>query len=332
MKIGNIVIEKTAALAPMASVADHAYRQMCKKYGAASLVGEMCSAKGLVYALRKNAERSKSAALLHVTPDEFPMGVQLFGSDPHMMALACKKAVAFQPQFIDINMGCPVQKVIKTGAGSALMKTPRLAAEIASACVDAVDIPITAKIRKGFDDNTITAVETAVLLQQAGVCAITVHGRTRQQMYAPPVDIDIITAVKQAVDIPVIGNGDVTSPQLVQEMYQKTGCDLVMIGRGSYGRPWIFEEISAYLAHGVILPPKALSERMEIMLEHVSLACADKGEKVAVRESRKLVSWYVKGVQGAAKLRAACGTLETYADVKAIAQLVLNTQSGDPSS
>lgn len=300
---------KTAALAPMASVADHAYRLMCKKYGAALVVGEMASSKGMFYSDRKTAE------LLAVTEEEYPMGVQLFGSEPDIMALACKKAAKFQPQFIDINMGCPVQKVVTTGSGSALMKTPQLAADIVKACVDAVDLPITVKIRKGFDDSCVNAVELACMLEEAGASAITVHGRTKRQMYNPPVDIDIIKAVKQAVSIPVIGNGDVTTPQLAKEMYEKTGCDLVMVGRGSYGHPWIFEEIGRYLTDGTLLPPKSIDERLEIMLEHISLICQFKGERQGIRESRKHAAWYVKGMHGAAKFRNACGALDSYQDV-----------------
>lgn len=316
MKIGNITIKKTAALAPMASVADRAYRYMAKHYGAALVVGEMASAKGMFYSDRKTAE------LLEVTDYEYPMGVQLFGSEPDIMAKACKLAAKFEPQFIDINMGCPVHKVVATGSGSALMKTPKLAQEIVCACVDAVDIPITAKIRKGFDDSCVNAVEMACLLEEAGVSAITVHGRTKRQMYAPPVDIDIIKAVKDAVSVPVIGNGDITTPQLAKEMYDKTGCDLIMVGRGSYGRPWIFEEIEAYLKDGTLLPEKSVAERLEIMTEHISLICKMKGEKMGIRESRKHASWYVKGMHGAAKLRNLSGQLSTFEDVLNFVKLV----------
>ena len=318
IQIGKCYIKQTAALAPMASVADKAYRYMCKKYHASYMVGEMASAKGLCYSDRKTAE------LLAVTDEEMPMAVQLFGSEPEFMAKACKIAAKYQPSVIDINMGCPVNKVVSTGAGSALMKTPQLAAEIVKACTDAVDIPITVKIRKGFDDTCINAVELALMLEEAGAAAIAVHGRTRKQMYTPPVDIDIISQVKQAVKVPVIGNGDITTPQLAKEMYEKTGCDLIMIGRGSYGHPWIFEEVEHYLETGVLLQPKPLEERMEIMLEHVSLICKFKGERTAMREARKHASWYLKGVHHAAKFRGICASLEHYEDIKALAAEVIN--------
>lgn len=309
-------IPRTAALAPMASVADHAYRLMCKKYGAAFVVGEMASAKGLCYSDKKTAE------LLTCTAEEFPMAIQLFGSEPEFMAKACKIAEQYHPQWIDINMGCPVHKVVSTGAGSALMRTPQLAADIVKACADATSIPITVKIRKGFDDTCINAPEMAVMLQEAGAQAITVHGRTRKQMYTPPVDVDIITQVKQAVSVPVIGNGDITTPQLAEEMYQQTGCDLVMVGRGSYGHPWIFEEISHYLETGELLPPKPLSQRLDIMMEHVELMCRLKGEKMAMREARKHAAWYLKGVRGAAHFRNLCSSLETFADMEHLAREV----------
>lgn len=327
LQIGKVSIERTAALAPMASVADRAYRYLCKKYGAALVVGEMASAKGLCYSDRKTAE------LLEVTATEYPMAIQLFGSEPEFMAKACKIAAKYEPQFIDINMGCPVHKVVTTGSGSALMKTPQLAAEIVKACVDAVDLPITVKIRKGYDDTCINAVEMAQQLEEAGASMITVHGRTKKQMYAPPVDIDIITQVKQAVSVPVVGNGDVVDPLSAKEMYDKTGCNLVMVGRGSYGHPWIFEEISTYLKTGTLLPEKPLEERMEIMLEHVSLICELKGERMAMREARKHASWYLKGVHHAAKFRNLCASLEQYEDIKLLAEEVLkvNREMGETS-
>lgn len=317
VQIGKIQLEQTAALAPMASVADTAYRMICKQYGASFVVGELASAKGLFHSDRKTSE------LLSVTEQESPMGVQLFGNSPDIMAWACQKAAAFAPAFIDLNMGCPVPKVVKTGSGSALMKSPRLAAEIAAACVSAVDLPITAKIRAGFDASTLTAVEMARRLEDAGVAAITVHGRTREQMYAPPVDLEVIAAVKQAVSVPVIGNGDVTSPLLAKQMYEQTGCDLVMVGRGSYGRPWIFQEIAHYLRTGELLPEKTLPEKLAIMQDHIALACRLKGEALAIRESRKIVAFYLKGVKGAASFRNACGTLQTFADVCTLSDQIL---------
>lgn len=320
MIIAKQLIKRTAALAPMASVADKAYRYMCKKYGASLVVGEMASAKGLCYSDRKTAE------LLSVTAAEFPMAIQLFGSEPEFMAKACKIAEQYEPQFIDINMGCPVPKVVSTGAGSALMKAPQLAADIVKACVDATAIPITVKIRKGFDDSCINAVELAQMLEQAGASAITIHGRTRKQMYQPPVDIDIIRQVKQAVTIPVIGNGDITTPETAKQMYEKTGCDLIMVGRGSYGRPWIFEEIETYLETNTRLPEKSLDEKMEIMLEHISLICQFKGEKIAMREARKHAAWYLKGIPHAAKFRNLCSNLEVYADIQQLVKQVQQMQ------
>lgn len=310
IKIGNHTIKKTAGLAPMASVADKAYRYMCKKFGASLVVSEMVSAKGLCYSDKKTAQ------LLECTANEYPMAVQLFGSEPEFMAKACKIASKYNPQFIDINMGCPVQKVISTGAGSALLKTPQIAQDIVKACVDATDIPITVKIRRGFDNNNINAVEMACLLEQAGASAIAVHGRTKQQMYTPGIDIDIIKKVKESISIPVFGNGDVFDAVSAKNMYDYTKCDLVLIARGSYGRPWIFEEIEAYLKDKTILPEKSLDEKLDIMLEHVSLICEFKGEKIAMKEARKHASWYLKGVRNAAKFRNLCSSLEKYDDIK----------------
>ncbi len=302
-------IKKTAMLAPMASVADKAYRYMCKKYGAVMVVGEMASAKGLCYSDKKTRE------LLEVTAYEQPMGIQLFGSEPEFFTKACKIAAEYKPLFIDINMGCPVHKVVATGSGSALMKTPELACDIVKACTDAVDIPISAKIRKGYDDNCVNAVEMAQMLEEAGISAISVHGRTKKQMYSPPVDIDIIEKVKESVSIPVIANGDITSPELAKNMYEHTNCDLVMIGRGSYGMPWIFEDIEHYFNTGQLLPLRSLDYKLDVMAEHISLICKFKGERLGMREARKHASWYLKGVKNAAKFRNLCGKLESYCDL-----------------
>ncbi|NMA79301.1 MAG: tRNA dihydrouridine synthase DusB, partial [Clostridiales bacterium] len=281
IKIGNVKINKTAALAPMASVADRPYRLMARRFGASYVVGEMVSSKGLFYSDRKAAE------LLSVTDEERPMAVQLFGDDPNFMANAISICEKYCPDIIDINMGCPVPKVAGNGSGASLMRDIRLGERIVKAMVQATDIPITAKIRKGWDDDNVNAVEYAKMLESAGVSAITIHGRTKVQMYTGRADWDIIKAVKNAVNIPVIGNGDVNSLDDCIRMYQYTNCDLVMIGRGSYGRPWIFEQIDRFFLDGTILPEPTTEEKMRIMLDHVRLILEDKGEKMGMREARK---------------------------------------------
>lgn len=317
IKIGSISIEKTAALAPMASVGDRAYREMCKSYGAAYLVGEMASAKGLFYSDKKTNQ------LLYVSEFEQPMAVQLFGDSPDFMARATKVAASYMPQIIDVNMGCPVPKVAGNGAGSALMKTPELAYSIVKAMVNETDIPITVKIRKGWDEENINAVEFAKLMQDAGAAAITIHGRTKQQMYHPPVDLDIIKAVKTALHIPVIGNGGITSAVEAKQMYDYTGCDLVMIGQATYGRPWIFEEIKSYLESGIIPTEKTPEERLSVMLKHIKLIVSYKGERQGMREARKHAAWYIKGLNGAAAFRNRCGALTTLAQLEEMIKEIL---------
>lgn len=320
IKIGNVTIEQTAALAPMASVADRAYRLMAKKYGAAYVVGEMASAKGLCYSDRKTAE------LLECTPEERPMAVQLFGDDPAYMAQAVEKVRAYQPDIIDINMGCPVPKVVNGGAGSALMKDPIRAAEIVRAVVSASEVPVTVKIRKGWDDHSVNAVEFAKRMEDAGAAAIAVHGRTRQEYYGPPADWEVIAQVKQAVSVPVIGNGDVTGGKTAAEMYRQTGCDLVMVGRGSYGRPWVFREIRAYLESGEELPPVSLEERLAVMREHVELICRYNGEYGGMRIARKHAAWYLKGLRGAAAFRKDSSSLETLEDFYRLQEKIRQAQ------
>lgn len=322
IKIGDHVIPKTAALAPMAGVADRAYRILCKEYGAAALVSEMVSAKGLCYGDPKTNE------LCTILPEERPMGLQLFGSEPDFMARAVTLVQKFEPDWIDINMGCPVPKVIGTGSGSALMKNIDLAAKVTEAAVAASDIPVTVKFRTGWDENSINAVEFAVAMQEAGASAVAVHGRTKMQMYSGKADWDIIRQVKKAVSIPVIGNGDVTDFDSCMKMYNETGCDLVMIGRGSYGNPFVFREIDAK-SRGIEYIPPTLEERMETMLYHIRLIIKHshgKPPEIAIRDARKHAAWYMSGCYGAASFRARCYQLSSYDEAQQMAEDFIKLQ------
>ena len=322
LKIGNVEIARTAALAPMAGVADRAYRLMCKKYGAAYVVSEMVSAKGICYSDRKTAE------LCTVTDEERPMAIQLFGSEPEFMAEAVKIVLEYRPDIIDINMGCPVPKVVGTGAGSALMKDIKLAAAVTEAAVKAAgDTPVTVKIRSGWSRESINATYLAWALEASGAAAITVHGRTRDMFYSGQSDNSVIKAVKSAVSIPVVGNGDVTDFKTCREMYEQTGCDLVMIGRGSYGNPFLFREIEAGLS-GTAYKPPSLEEKMQVMLEHIRLILelSEKCEELAMHEARKHAAWYMNGYYGSAKFRGRCYQLSSYAEAEALAQEFIELQ------
>ncbi len=316
--IGNVKIRKTAALAPMAGVADRAFRKVAKEFGAAYLVGEMASCKGLVYSDRKTAE------LLTVTEKERPMAIQLFGSEPEFVAPAVEIAERFFPDIIDINCGCPVPKVAGNGAGSALMKNPKLFGEIVSAAVKAAKVPVTVKIRKGWDEGSVNAVEIAKIAEECGASAVAVHGRTKNQMYNGKADWDIIAQVKQAVKIPVIGNGDVDSPESCEKMYKYTGCDLVMIGRAACGNPWLFRDIENYFSGKEPEPPPDTAERMRVMERHIKMLVEYKGEVIGMKEARMQTGWYLKGMPGAAKFRAQCGALSTLDDLKRLIDEVLS--------
>ncbi len=320
MKIGNIEFSGYAALAPMAGVADRAMRELCMNYGAAFCVSELISAKGITLGDRKSKE------LMECFPAETPKGIQLFGYEPKIMAEALRVAEKESPAFIDINMGCPAPKVAGNGGGSALMRDPKLAGEIVRECVRSASVPVTVKIRAGWDKQNITAVEVAKRCEDAGASAITVHGRTRDQMYAPPVDMDIIKAVKDAVGVPVIGNGDIDSPQSAAKMYEYTGCDFIMVGRAAMGRPWIFGGINAYLRDGTILPEPPLSERMRIMLKEIGLMMEYKGEHTALLEARKHTGWYMRGLRGAATLRRKCAEINCFEDVIQLSKLALQQE------
>lgn len=313
--IGNHTFEKTAALAPMAGVADASYRILAKEHGAVLLVSEMISAKGLCY------DSKGSAELCRITETERPMALQLFGSEPEFIARAAAMVQEYNPDFIDLNMGCPVPKVVNTGAGSALMKTPDLAAECVRAAVKESSVPVTVKMRIGWDANHINAAEFAKAMETAGAAAITVHGRTKTQLYSGNADWSQIAAVKAAVSVPVIGNGDICSAQDAAAMYAQTGCDLVAVGRATYGNPWIFKEIDSYFK-GIPYTLPTPEERMEMMLRHIRMIVegSKKPPEIAIREARKHASWYMTGHFGAAAFRARCYNLSSYEEAERLAE------------
>ena len=310
MQIGKLTLSGYAALAPMAGVADRAFRELCMEFGAGYCVSEMVSSKGIAYHSKKSAE------LMEISDREHPCGVQIFGTEPDTMADAARFALQYQPDVIDINMGCPAPKISGGGSGAALMKDPVLCGRIIKAVSAAVDLPVTVKIRSGFDFDHINAVEIAKIAEANGAAAITVHGRTRQQFYAPPVNYDIIRDVKRAVGIPVIGNGDVVDAQSAKRLYEYTGVDYIMIGRGALGNPWIFREVNAYLSEGRLLSKPDLDEKLDVLSRHITALVAYKGERVGMREARKHTAYYLRGFKNAAKLRNTAFSMETLDDLQ----------------
>ena len=310
MKIGNIKLEDPYILAPMAGVTDLPFRLLCKEQGAGLLCMEMISAKALQY------KNKNTKALLVIHPEEYPVSLQLFGSDPDIVSEMAKGIEELPFQILDINMGCPVPKVVKNGEGSALMKNPKLVYQIVSKTVKAIRKPVTVKIRKGFDDMHVNAAEIAKIVEEAGGAAVAVHGRTREQYYSGKADWEVIRQVKEAVSIPVIGNGDVVSGETALAMMKQTGCDGVMIGRAAQGNPWIFRELAEYGKTGVHLERPAKEMRKNAMLRHARLQIEFKGEYLGIREMRKHVAWYTKGMEGSAKLREAINRVESYDELE----------------
>lgn len=317
LKIGNVTLENNIILAPMAGVCDLPFRVLCKEQGAGLLCMEMVSAKGIYYRNR-NTE-----ILLATVPEERPVSLQLFGADADIMSEMAKRIEERPFDILDINMGCPVPKVVNNGEGSALMKQPKLAYEIISKMVKAIEKPVTVKIRKGFDDAHVNAVEIAKIAEEAGAAAIAVHGRTREQYYSGKADWDIIRQVKEAVSIPVIGNGDILTAQDVYEMRRQTGCDGFMIGRGAQGNPWIFRQILHYMETGKELPKPGIREVADMVLRHARAQIAFKGELMGMREMRKHAAWYTSGYKNSAKLRGKINEVETYGQLESLFESVV---------
>lgn len=317
--IGGVGLKSRVVLAPMAGVSDRAYRELCLSFGAGLCFSEMVSSKALSFNSKKSEE------LMEISLAERPCGIQIFGDEPLCMAQAAERALKNSPQLIDINMGCPAPKISTNGSGSALMRNPVLCGEIVKEVVKASDVPVTVKIRKGWDDESVNAVEVAKICEQAGASAITVHGRTRQQYYKPPVDYEIIRKVREAVSIPVIANGDIDSAQKACRVISETGCKLLMVGRASLGNPWIFSQINSYLSNPdePLYYPSA-EEKLDVMIGHIEKMCEYKGEHMALLQARKLVVGYFKGMKGAASLRNDAGRISKIEDLYALKERALS--------
>jgi len=312
MKIGNVQLNNKVFLSPMAGVTDLPFRLICKEKGCGMLYTEMINAKALCY----DDENTKK--MLKIEEEEHPIAVQIFGSEPEFMGKAAAIMNEYPNEILDINMGCPAPKVIKNGDGSALMRNPKLASEVLSSVVKNSKKPVTLKIRKGWDDDSVNAVEIAKIAEQCGISALAIHGRTREQFYSGKADWDIIEQIKQTINIPVIGNGDVFEVEDAVNMLEKTKCDAIMIGRGAQGNPWIFKRINHYMETGEILPEPTLEERITTAIKHMNLAVAEHGEYVAVREMRKHIGWYLKGLKNSAKYRDQINKITDYKEVIAM--------------
>lgn len=310
LRIGNVELDNPFILAPMAGVTDLPFRLLCREQGAGLLCMEMVSAKAIHFG-NKNTR-----ALMEIHPQEKPVSLQLFGSDPDLMAEIAAQIEEEPFDILDINMGCPVPKVVNNGEGSALLKNPALVREIVTKVSRAIKKPLTVKIRKGFDDTCVNAVEIARILEDSGAAAVAVHGRTREQYYSGRADWDIIRQVKEAVSIPVIGNGDVDSPEKAEAMFRETGCDGVMIGRASRGNPWIFHQLNTYFESGKVEKKPELSEVKDMILRHASLLLEKKGAYTGMREMRKHVAWYTAGYPRSARLRQAINEIESLEGLK----------------
>ena len=316
LEIGNVKIENNVFLAPMAGITDKPFREICRRFGAGMVYSEMISAKGLYY------NDKKTASLMDMTGEK-PCAIQIFGSEPEIMAEIIPKVMGFKPDIIDINMGCPAPKIVNNGDGSALMKMPELMGKIMRAVTDASPVPVTAKIRKGWDeDNSLLC---AKILEDNGASAVAVHGRTREEFYGGKADWGVITRIKQELKIPVIGNGDIFSAEDAIRMFEQTGCDGVMVARGAQGNPWLFKEINELIKTGEVKTAPQPQERLRVALEHILRLIEDKGESRGIKEARKHLAWYIKGLKGATQIRTEIFKISDFATMSRILTNYIDT-------